>query len=85
MFNTPRRPFSSHSPGCTTTAAGGVVFNSDNFTYVGARTMGAKAAHYAITELGWKGALPKELDSLSLRGTSAASPAKDLPPGIAAQ
>jgi hypothetical protein len=35
-----------------------VDFASDNFDYVGQRTTGSKAGHFAITGPGWKGKLP---------------------------
>jgi len=38
---------------------------SDNFGYVGKRTTGSKAAHYAIVGPDWKGKLPKGVISLA--------------------
>lgn len=37
---------------------------SDNFDYVGSRTTGSKAGHFAITGPGWKGDLPKGVKRL---------------------
>ena len=33
-------------------------FTSDNFDYVGQRTTGSKAGHFAISGPGWQGKLP---------------------------
>jgi hypothetical protein len=39
-------------------------FNSDNFAYVGTRTTGSKAGHWAITGPDWKGTLPDGVKKL---------------------
>lgn len=39
-------------------------FDSDNFAYVGTRTTGSKAGHYAIVGPHWKGKLPKGVKAL---------------------
>ena len=36
-------------------------FSSDNFDYVGQRTTGSQAGHFAITGPGWRGDLPPEV------------------------
>ncbi|MBK9522026.1 MAG: DUF1254 domain-containing protein [Rhodocyclaceae bacterium] len=40
-------------------------FDSDNFAYIGTRTTGNKAGHYAIAPKGWKGKLPEGVTLLA--------------------
>jgi len=40
------------------------AMTSDNFAYVGKRTTGSKAGHWAITGPNWKGTLPKGVQKL---------------------
>jgi len=44
---------------------------SDNFAYVGSRTTGSKAGHFAIIGPGWKGDLPKGVKRLEPSPTAA--------------
>ena len=40
-------------------------FTSDNFDYVGQRTTGPRAGHFALTGPGWRGDLPPEIRPVS--------------------
>ena len=61
-------------------------FNSDNFAYVGTRTTGSKAGHWAIVGPNWKGTLPKGVkklptsptESVLVLGRTAVRGAKDV-------
>jgi hypothetical protein len=46
-----------------------VDFMGDNFAYVGVRTTGTKAGHYAIAGPGWKGELPAGVKQLPASST----------------
>jgi len=47
-------------------------FDSDNFAYVGTRTTGNKAGHYAIVGPNWKGTLPEGIVALPASRTDSA-------------
>ena len=47
-------------------------FDSDNFAYVGTRTTGNKAGHYAIVGPNWKGTLPEGVVALPASRTDSA-------------
>lgn len=66
---------------------------SDNFAYVGTRTTGSKAGHFAITGRNWKGKLPEGVkrlppsptDSVLIFGRTAFKGAKDVKAANGAQ
>jgi hypothetical protein len=68
-------------------------FTSDNFAYVGLRTTGPKAGHFAITGPNWKGTLPEGVTRLEasptghvlIFGRTALKGAADLPAARAVQ